>query len=420
MDSVGGLPFPDRARMVAAMHVVAIGFWGAFFGATVLLLIAALAAFAQSHHRVALIAALTALMSALFAVTYLGWLPVFNPDHDARLVAHVGICIAVTLALMLLLDLGLLRERDARRRILAGMAALAVTLVGASWLLNPRQAVTYGTVVAFAFALVALLVAIRSARRGDRIAWFGVLAAASLLLALAGGIWIALDRQGVPWQVHAASATAGMAYLVCIAAMMWQRYSYLIELREVLVQGPLYDPITRMQSTGATGHMIAQAFRRQQQTSTRPVTLIGVSIGNLYALEKLHGRAALNHALFVCAGRLRRCVPADMEVGRLFEDGFLLISRNAKDMDSFVKLGRELAERMSRPVTLRTSAGEEMEGQTAWAAQVGVGLLASTAHAKPAAEVAKVRDMSRTAWSFASRVAWHDQGSEDIVELPAL
>ena len=199
MDSVGGLPFPDRARMVAAMHVVAIGFWGAFFGATVLLLIAALAAFAQSHHRVALIAALTALMSALFAVTYLGWLPVFNPDHDARLVAHVGICIAVTLALMLLLDLGLLRERDARRRILAGMAALAVTLVGASWLLNPRQAVTYGTVVAFAFALVALLVAIRSARRGDRIAWFGVLAAASLLLALAGGIgsrWIARGCPG--------------------------------------------------------------------------------------------------------------------------------------------------------------------------------------------------------------------------------
>ena len=160
-----------------------------------------------------------------------------------------------------------------------------------SWLLAPRQAVTYGTMVAFAFTLVALLVGIRSARYGDRIAWFGVVGVSCLLFALAGGIWIVLDRQGVPWQVHAASATAGMAYLMGIGAMMWQRYSYLIELREVLAQGPRYDPITRMQSNGATGHMIAQAFGRQQQDAGAPVTLIGVSIGNLYALEKLHGRA---------------------------------------------------------------------------------------------------------------------------------
>ena len=44
---------------------------------------------------------------------------------------------------------------------------------------------------------------------------------------------------------------------------------------------------------------------------------------NLYALEQLHGRAAFNHALFVCAGRLRRVVPQNVEMGRLGEDGFL-------------------------------------------------------------------------------------------------
>ena len=401
------------------MHVVAIGFWGAFFGTAALMLIGALAAFFQSHHRVALTAALTALGSMLFAVTYLGWLPIADPDNDARLVAHVGILTAVTLGLMLLIDLGLLRERDARRRILAGMLALAALLFGVSWLLNPRQAVTYGTMVAFGFTLVALLVGLRSARRGDRIAWFGVFGVTCLLFALSGGIWIVLDRQGVPWQVHAASAMGGMAYVTGIGVMLWQRYSYLIELREVLAQGPRYDPITRMQSTGATGHMIAQTFMRQPQSPMRPVSLIAVSIGNLYALEKLHGRAALNHALFVCASRLRRSVPADMEMGRLFDDGFLLISRNAKDLDRLVKLGRELAARLARPVMLRTGADEGPEGHAAWAADVGVGLLATTAAAQPAATVAKVRDMSRTAWSFASRVAWHDEGSDMIAELSA-
>jgi hypothetical protein len=34
--------------------------------------------------------------------------------------------------------------------------------------------------------------------------------------------------------------------------------------------------------------------------------------------------------------------------------------------------------------------------------------------------VGKVRDMSRTAWTYASRVAWLDQASDMIAELPAL
>jgi GGDEF domain-containing protein len=399
------------------MHAVAIGFWGAFFGTAALLLIGSLAAYVQSHHRVALTAALTAVASALFALTYLGWLPTASAEHDNRLAAHVSIFTALLLGLMLLLDLGLLRERENRRRILAGMAALGLALFGVSWLLDPRQSVIYGTVVAIAFSLMALLVGVRSARGGDRIAWFGVLGVGCLQVALVSGILIVLYRDGVAWQVHAVSATAGMAYLIGIALMMWRRYSYLIELREVLALGPRYDPITRMQSTGATGHMIAQAFSRQHQSSTRSLNLIGVAIGNLYALEKLHGRSALNHALFVCAGRLRRCVPADVEMGRLFDDGFLLIARNATDPQRLVRLGRELAQRLSRPVMLRTGALEGGEGQTEWAAQVGVGLLATTADAQPAAEVAKVRDMARTAWSFPSRVAWHDRDANTISEL---
>jgi GGDEF domain-containing protein len=167
--------------------------------------------------------------------------------------------------------------------------------------------------------------------------------------------------------------------------------------------------------------MVTQAFQRQAQHSTRPVLLIAVSIGNLYALENLHGRAALNHALFVCASRLRRCAPGDMEVGRLFDDGFLLVSRDARELERLVKLGRLLARRLSQPLTLAISDGspQALERRTEWVAQIGVGLMATTVHAQPAVAIAKVRDMSRTAWSFASRVAWHDQASDMIAELPA-
>ena len=146
-----------------------------------------------------------------------------------------------------------------------------------------------------------------------------------------------------------------------------------------------------------------------------------LSIGNLYTLENLHGRAALNHALFVCAGRLRRCVPADVEMGRLGDDGFLLLVRGPATVPRLVQLGRLVAERLSRPVALSTSAAPaDLEaGQAHWVAQVGVGVLATTAQVRPSAALSMARAMSRTAWSYASRVAWHDDAAGRIAELPA-
>lgn len=395
-------------------------FWGAFFGTVALMLAGAVAAFVQSHHRVALAAGLSAAVSALFVGSYLGWLPVSDPGHEARLLAHVGIFSATMLGLMLLADLGLLRDGEGRRRVLAAMLATAAAAVAVSWVVPPKAALALSSGVAIAVAIAGLLIGIRSARRGDRLAWLAVFSVACMLLSLGGVVWIALDRRSVPWPVHAASALAGMAYLTGIGAMLWLRYSYLIELREVRSQGPRYDPVTRMQSSAATGHMVTQAFARQAQHATRPVLLVAVSIGNLYALENLHGRAALNHALFVCASRLRRCAPGDMEVGRLFDDGFLLVSRDARDLERLVKLGRLLARRLSQPLTLATSDGspQAQERRSEWVAQIGIGLMATTVHAQPAVVIGKVRDMSRTAWSFASRVAWHDQASDMIAELP--
>jgi len=400
------------------MTTIVIAFsWGAFFGTAALMLAGAIAAFVQSHQRVALAAALTALVSALFVVTFLGWPPLSDPAVQDRLLAHVGIFSATMLGLMLLTDLGLLRERQRRRRVLQRMFAVAALTVVASWLLPPWWALAVSCAVAAGVGVAALIQGLRSSERGDRLAWAAVFAVASMLLSLAGVSWIALDRRGVPWPVHVASAFAGMAYLTGIGAMLWLRYSYLIELQEVRAQGPRYDPITRMPSNVATGHLVAQAFQRQQHNPNRPIMLIAISIGNLYALENLHGRAALNHALFVCAGRLRRCIPPDMELGRLFEDGFLLLSRDARDLDRLVHLGRLIVKRLSRPITL-AAEGETAQARTEWVAQVGVGLLATTVQSPSADAVSRVRDMSRTAWAFASRVAWLDQACDSIAELP--
>jgi GGDEF domain-containing protein len=401
------------------MHIVAIGFWGGFFGTVALMLAGALAAFAKSHHRVALSAALTSLLSALFVVSYLGWLAVPDTALEARLLAHVAMVSAALLGLMLMTELGLLREPTAARRVRRRMLAAAAVTLGTGWLVSPRNALALSSVVAFGIGLAGLLIAVRSGRRGDRLAWLAVFGVMFMLVALAGLSWIALDRRGVPWLVHPASALAGMAYLTSVGAMLWQRYSYLIELREVLVQGPRYDPVTRMQSAAAIGHVVGLAFLHQQENPARPLILIAVSIGNLPALEKLHGRGALNHALFVCASRLRRCVPADLEMARLFDDGFLLVARDVGDRQRIVRLSRIVANRLSQPVALSTSAmASDLEaGQTQWTPQVGVGLLVATSHADSSMALSRVSDMSRMARSYKSRIALYDEASGRISEL---
>jgi hypothetical protein len=150
------------------MHIVAIGFWGAFFGTVALMLAAALVAFVKSQHRVALAAALTSLLSAVFVVSYLGWLTVSDTVLEARLLAHVGILSAAMLGLMLLTELGLLRGAENARRVRWSMLAITVATLAAGWLVSAKEALGLSSIVAFGIGLAGLALAMQSGRRGSQ------------------------------------------------------------------------------------------------------------------------------------------------------------------------------------------------------------------------------------------------------------
>lgn len=400
------------------MDALASGFWGAFFATAGLMLAASLAAFLRMHRRVALMAALSALVSAAFVVAYLGWLPLDGPA-EARFLAHLALVVSTTLALMLLALLGLLRQRRTAWRVGIALAALDAVTLAVGWWLEPEQALLASSVVAFLVGASMWIVALRAARRGDRLAWMTVSGVGFMLVALAGLSWIALDRSA-GWPVHALSAVAGMAYLSVMATALWVRYAYLLELAEVMAHGPSYDPVTRMRSHSETGQLVGDFFVRKDG-EVGPVGVIAVCIGNLYALENLHGRAAFNHALFICAGRLRRCVPETVEMGRLGDDGFLLLSRHTHDLDGLATLARQLRDRLLRPVSLSTSSepGRIDGSGTAWMADIGIGVLSTNTSARPSQAVAAARAMARTGWSYASRLAFYDGAQNRIAELPA-
>jgi GGDEF domain-containing protein len=331
--------------------------------------------------------------------------------------AHVAVLTAVTLALMLMSTMGMLRQTSLGRPAVAVLVGAGAVVLVAGWMLDAADALALSSLMAFGVGSAMLVAATRGALRGDRAGWTAVFGIVFMLVAIAGLSWIALSgTRG--WPVHAVSAVAGVAYLCVIATVLWARYSYLLELSEVLAHGPSYDPVTRMRSHSETGQMVGDVFFRRD-AEARPIGVLAICLANLYALENLHGRAAFNHALFVCAGRLRRCVPQNVEMGRLGEDGFLLLVPNAPDVDRLEVLARQIRDRLARPVALsksRDPAGLEAAG-TAWVAEVGIGVLGTSTQVRPSQAVSTARAMARTAWSYGSRMAFFDQKAGQIAEL---
>lgn len=404
------------------MQQVVIGFWGSYLGTTALMLVVAALAYKKSLRRLSVNAALALIASAFFTMSFLGWISLGNEERDARFLAVVACAVSSFLAYLLLEILGSLRHPRSRRASLIALAVLTIVTVVAADLMPASQAKAMGVTSACVLALAGLVLSVRNALRGDTLAWVVVLGVFSMLVAISGLSWIAMDRANAPWQVHVVSSLAATAYVATMGAALWIRYAYLVELHQVMALGPSYDPVTRMRSHVETSSMVGEVFK-QYRSSPVPLGLIVVSIANLNVLEKLYGLAAVNHALFVFAGRLRRVVPEHVEMGRLGTESFLLLVRNCSESGPLIELAHLVQACVSGPVKLNTSTGSHAfeNRQTRWAAETGTGVMrVYRADARAATAVAMGRDMSRTAWSYPSRVAWYDEGSGEIVGMPVL
>jgi GGDEF domain-containing protein len=401
------------------MQPLVAAFWGAFFGTATLMIAGAVAAYIRDLRRVAVMAASASFLFIVFVTSYLGLLPMPNDAVRLRFDANVFMLSAVMLGNLVLAMIGHMREPAAARRWRTALYGYGIVVAGTAFLLAPLDGFALCAVGGFGIGLAALALSIRRAFRGDRLAGLAIIGVISICASAAALATIALDPDA-PLHVHAIGAVAGIVYLCVIAVVLWLRFSYLFELQQVMQHGAAYDPITRMRTHSETGQMVGLAFFNQGQQGAM-VGVIAVSIGNLMSLEQFHGRAALNHGLFVAAGRLRRCLPGGVEAGRIGEDGFLALMRNVGDIHRLVEVGHEIVHRVSRPVTLSTSAepGDLESGQARWVAQVGVGILVAGAAERPSAAVARARAMSRAAWGFPSRVAWQDD-SGHVAEAPAL
>ena len=402
------------------MEKLIYGLWGCFFCMTVVILVGSLVAYLHSLHRIAKNAALTAVMSAFYAVAFLGGLPKVDADTEMRFLAFLTVLTAGFLYYQFLLILGMLKKPGVKQQALSALLVLCPGTLILGWFLSAFQALAIGTLLSTLLGSFALVVTLRNAIKGERLAWVTVINVFCMLGAIAGFAWIALNRGKPLLTVHVITAVAATLYVASLAYVIWTRYAYLIELHEVMAHGPGYDPVTRMRSHQETGQIVGSIFE-DFRNKPSPMGVVVLTIANLYALEQLHGAAAVNNAFFVCAGRLRRWVPRQVEMGRLGTDGFVLIMQNCTDSKRVINLALAVESRLRRSVALNTSreVSQLGAGNTVWVAEIGVGVLMITnpdSQGSDAIEMGK--RMARTAVSYASHIAWFDHSSGETVELP--
>lgn len=399
------------------MDLIAAGFWGAFFGAAALALAGALLAFTHAARRVALTGSSSVVLSSAYVLLFLGWVPHIGGDVLQRMQSLTAIASAAVLALLLFMLLNTFRKPESVHRARRIVLTLALLAGAAAWFTPARDALEIGIGAAFIVAVASIAASVSSARHGEQTGRLALAAQLFLLLAMAGLDRYALHPERSTWPLHAASAVSGIAFLACISMAMWSRYSYLIEVGAVMTHGPGFDPITRMPAYEPGQRPASEVF---PAFDGRPSAIIVISIPNMHMLEELHGRAAYNHALFVCASRLRRLALPGVEYA-LLPDGFVLLFRHPPEVQRLVEHVRMLVRRLSRPVLLGTTrdiAALEASGRI-WEAQPGLGLMLEPGKEQLEVAIAGTRAMSRTAWSYASRIAWYDEAAQEIAQLPA-
>jgi hypothetical protein len=290
-------------------------------------------------------------------------------------------------------------------------------VVAVGWLLEPPEALMLSWLTAFSAGAVMLVVALRSAARGNRLRRATVAGMSLLLLSLAGLSWIALDRTAA-WPVHAVSALAAMGYLSVMARRLGPLLLPAGAVRGDGARPQLRPGDARCARTRETGLLVGDVFF-QREAEERPVGVLACASRTCTRWRTCTGARAFNHALFLCAGALRRCVPQTVEMGRIGEDGFLLLTRSMDDLRALDQLARQmrdgsragLAEHQPRAGP-HGRARHHLDRPTS-----------ASACWRPAPRCGRAgggtaRAMARTAWSYTTRIACFDEQAGQIAELP--
>ena len=399
------------------MDSLAAAFWGGFFTVTAFMLAAAIGAAVRGFWRMAVVGVTYSLVPALFVCSYIGLLPIDDPARQARFLAHLTVLGSVGLTSQLLAVLRGYRKPTSDQRLWLLLLLLGGAILVVSWTLPPIWGLWLANAYGFAHGLSLITLALLKAKRGNGVAWISVGGVTLALVSLVSLVAIVTHEGTAPVAVHALAAVSSIGYVAVMGWAMWMRYAHSLELKRVLAQGPSFDPVTRLPSHAHAGKLVGSFLR---SGATQPLGVIAVSLANLASLENLHGRAAYNHALYVSAGRLRRSAPMGAQLGRLGDDGFLVLMRTQD-----AQLLKHVAAKVLRALAQPIHVGADLDGDdvqavpTEWVAEVGIGVTLRKESGAAGSAVATARAMSHAAIASASRIAYSEGRESPVQEVAA-
>lgn len=394
----------------ALMSTPELVLWSASVGATALVVVLAMADSAYSRTRASLqtLAFMTgcflffALLSGLFCTvaSALWSLPAMSVRTGQILIGPV--C-AVMGSWWISQWLSAHKRDRFGKNTLHGVTAMSLAGGLMCLFLTPDRALLVSAALTMINVSVALLISVRAAQSGDKLAWGLALGCALALPTQIGLYTMALGSTRLPLSMQAAVAFVGLLSMVITARMLWLRNHHAQQITGD--DTSQRDPITRLYSSVALIRKIIAAQVRRQRTR-RDGALMAVVLFEPERLLKQVGQFGLNDIYIQLARRMQRHTGVVNPAGRYYDRCFVVLIESMQSPRWMRTMSLRVASSLRQPLDVTSLAGERMKITP----DIGVGMMHLSARAEDVDQLLhEVQRVAVAARGMRSRAALLEQ-----------
>ncbi len=231
------------------------------------------------------------------------------------------------------------------------------------------QALEIVAVTVSACAFISFWLALRSALRGDRMAWPMAVACVAMVMATMGLYAMMLKAIDNNLPLQAVAAVAAAAYLAGCVVAVWRRNSEFVRMRRALSMHREKDLLTQLWTGAALIRRVEQTIGRARR-NRQETAIVCVEIFNANQLRLEMGTNAIEQVIYSIAARVRQSAGSSKEVGRYADNSFVIIVENVKRPSLLRAIGLRLSAAVRAPYMLNPYSSSPRE----FRADVGIGV----------------------------------------------
>ncbi len=258
---------------------------------------------------------------------------------------------------------------------------------------------------------VALLISVRAAQAGDKLAW-GLAAGCALALPTQIGLYsMAIGSTRLPLWMQAGVALAALLSMVITARMLWLRNHHAQRISGD--DASQRDPITRLYGSVTLVRKIIAAQERRVRTR-RDGALMAVLLFEPERLLSQVGQFGMNDIYMQLARRMQRHTGVVNPAGRYYDRCFVVLIESMQSPRWIRTVGLRVASSLRQPLVVTSLAGERIKITP----DIGVGMLHLSSRGEDVDQLLhEVQRVAVAARAIRSRAALLDQATGQAVPV---